>query len=337
MGYLNNDSVTVDMILTKKGRELLAKNKAENLQFSMYNEMNADVLNAYYRFENQKWIEIEQSGKIALQNIPYGDTKIEFKVLDKRLGNVTWKKIYIIKNPAPWYVSYVALTFYFLLFSGILIFTTRYFVIQSKKKEIENLTIRNRLNELQMEVLQSQMNPHFVFNALNSVQKYILNIDQEKALLFLNQFSVLIRKVLDYSDKKLITIEEELEFIELYLEIENQRFQGALKISQKIACDELQTIPPLLIQPLLENAIIYGLRNDLGELAISFSIQQEENNLRIEVRNEIRKETIKNHSFQSKSTEIIRKRLAIFDPKATFNTVVEGDFFIATISIPVSE
>ncbi len=315
----------------------LAKEGFVLLQFLVYNELNSEVLKGYYRTNQNDWIEIDQSGKIYLQNLDFGDTEIEFKVLDKRSGNVTWRKTYIVSNPAPWYLQFWALSLYVILFSSSLILSTRYFVSQSKKKEIERLQIKNRLNELQMEALQSQMNPHFVFNALNSVQKFILNIDQEKALLFLNQFSVLIRKVLDFSSLKSITIEEELEFLNLYLDIENQRFQNSIHIEREIQCDEEIMIPPLLIQPLIENAIIYGSRNEMGEMAIYFSILQEEKNLRIEIKNELNLRITKNHSFQSKSTEIIQKRLALYDVNATFITTMKDLFFVATILLPIND
>ncbi len=307
------------------------------LQFLTYNELEKDVLKGYYKLADNAWIEIEPSGKIYLQNLDFGSTKIEFKINDLRTGKTTWQHIYNIEFPAPWYLHGLSLFIYFLLCLGGIVILTRYFALQSKKKEIEKLTFKNRFNELQMEALQSQMNPHFVFNALNSVQKYILDIDQERALSFLNQFSILIRRVLDYSDTKLISIEEELEFIQLYLSIENQRFQGALYINQKVDCDELTMIPPLLIQPLIENAIIYGLRSELGEIFISISIKQEEKSLRIKIKNEINSEVIKNHTFQSKSTEIIQKRLALYDAKATLTTTTEDSFFTATILLPITD
>lgn len=317
--------------------QFFATNKSITLQFLSFNELNTEVLKGYYRINQSDWIEIDQSGKIYLQNLDYGNTEIEFKVTDKRSGNISWKQKYIITNPTPWYISLVAISFYLILFSALLIFSTRYFVMQSKKKEIERLTFNNRFNELQMEALQSQMNPHFVFNALNSVQKFILNIDQEKALLFLNQFSVLIRKVLDFSSLKSITIEEELEFLNLYISIENQRFQDSINVEQVLNCDEEIMIPPLLIQPLLENAIIYGLRSDLGVMQIYFSIAQEESTLRIEIKNKINLETTKNHSFQSKSTEIIQKRLALYDANASIKSTIENGFFIATILLSINE
>lgn len=317
--------------------QFFAKNKNITLQFSHYNELNTDVLKSYYRINENEWIELEQSGKIYLQNLEFGNTKVSFKVLDKRIGKVVWQQTYIVTNPTPWYLSLVAILLYFTLFSMVLIFVTRYFILKSKQKEIERLTLKTRLKELQMEALQSQMNPHFVFNALNSVQKFILNIDPEKALLFLNQFSVLIRKVLDYSSLKSITIEEELEFIDLYVGIENERFQGLIAFDQEVDCDELISIPPLLIQPLIENAIIYGFRNEEGKIHINFSIKQLENELRIEIKNEINPDMLKNHGYQSKSTEIIQKRLRLYDGNLALSTTIKNSIFTATLFLPTSD
>lgn len=320
-----------------KSTQFFTKNRTISLQFLSYNDLSTEILKGYYRINKGNWIDIDQNGKIFLQNLDYGDTEIEFKVTDKRTGEISWDETYNITVPTPWYMHFLAITFYILFFSAALILLTRHFVIKSKEKEIERLTISNRINSLQMEALQSQMNPHFVFNALNSVQKFILNIDQEKALLFLNQFSVLIRKVLDFSSLKAISIEEELEFLDLYVSIENQRFQNSIHLVKDIKCDDEILLPPLLIQPLIENAIIYGLRSDSGEMRIYFSILEEDTNIRIEIKNELNVAVIKNHSFQSKSTEIIHKRLALYDSSASFKTVIQDQFFIATIVLPINE
>ena len=320
-----------------KSTHFFAKNRTITLQFLSYNELSAEILKGYYRVNQGNWIEIDQNGKINLQNLDYGDTEIEFKVFDKSSGNIAWHQHYTITAPTPWYLHFLAITFYILLFSACLILLTRYFVVKSKEKEIERLTISNKINSLQMEALQSQMNPHFVFNALNSMQKFILNIDQEKALLFLNQFSVLIRKVLDFSSLKSIIIEEELEFLNLYLSVENQRFQDSIKLVQEISCDTEIMIPPLLIQPLIENAIIYGLRNEFAEMRISLAITEEETMLKIVVKNEINPQMTKNHSFQSKSTEIIQKRLALYDPSASLKTEIQDQLFIAIILLPIND
>jgi LytS/YehU family sensor histidine kinase len=142
--------------------------------------------------------------------------------------------------------------------------------------------------------------------------------------------------VLDYSTTKSITIEEELSFLKLYLSIENQRFQDSIKLVQNLQCDEELKIPPLLIQPLFENAIVYGSRNLDGELNIYFSLVEEADHLKIEVRNELNKDLVKNHSFQSRSTDIIHKRLSLFEGKASFETRIKVSFLIAKILLPIS-
>jgi sensor histidine kinase YesM len=143
--------------------------------------------------------------------------------------------------------------------------------------------------------------------------------------------------VLDYSSLKTITIEEELEFIDLYVAIENERFQGLIALNQEVDCDELISIPPLLIQPLIENAIIYGFRNEEGKIHINFSIKQLENELRIEIKNEINPDMLKNHGYQSKSTEIIQKRLRLYDGNLALSTTIKNSIFTATLFLPISD
>jgi ligand-binding sensor domain-containing protein len=136
-----------------------------------------------------------------------------------------------------------------------------------------------RLVDLEQQALRAQMNPHFIFNALNSVQLYILENDRRKANKYLSNFSKLVRSTLDNSAEKLILIEKELESIESYLALETLRFKD--KINYEITLDDnLKNqgfkIPPLLLQPYVENAIWHGLmpKQKGGSVKINISDQQ---------------------------------------------------------------
>ena len=121
------------------------------------------------------------------------------------------------------------------------------------QKEVENQKII---------ALKSQMNPHFIFNALNSIQLYIKKNDTQKASKYLSDFSKIIRKTLEFSSVNLITLEEELELAQLYFNIENTRFSNEIKfkllIDKTLPKQQLK-IPPLILQPFIENAIWHGL------------------------------------------------------------------------------
>ena len=121
------------------------------------------------------------------------------------------------------------------------------------------------------------MNPHFMFNALNSIKLYIINNDKKKATSYLNKFSKLMRKILDASSVKVISLAEELETMNLYMSIENIRFSSEIEFTTNI--DEgvnLNTvkIPPLVLQPFLENAIWHGLSSKKGDKKVTLDIKK---------------------------------------------------------------
>jgi sensor histidine kinase YesM len=119
------------------------------------------------------------------------------------------------------------------------------------------------------------MNPHFLFNALNSIQQMILANEEMVATRYLSRFSKLLRSILIHSDKEMISLREELEILHLYVELESVRFKEAfsydITCDADIDCDEVK-IPTLLIQPFVENAIWHGLMHKEGmrHLQISF-------------------------------------------------------------------
>ena len=135
--------------------------------------------------------------------------------------------------------------------------------------------------------LRAQMNPHFIFNALNSVNLYIAQKDERTANKYLTDFSRLMRLVLEQSQKDFIPLQQELEMIKLYINLEHDRFKDKfeyeLNIDGELDEDSLQ-IPPMLIQPYIENAIWHGLRykEDKGLLKIQYKLEGENILVRIE-------------------------------------------------------
>jgi anti-sigma regulatory factor (Ser/Thr protein kinase) len=143
-------------------------------------------------------------------------------------------------------------------------------------KNVKAKRIANQ--RLLLKSLRTQMNPHFIFNALNSVNNFIAKNDEKAANKFLADFSRLMRKVLDYSQKDFIPFEEELELNELYLKLEHFRFRDKFSFTfdnqADVAGSDLQ-VPPMLIQPFIENAVWHGLRykEGMGHLAVGVQAQ----------------------------------------------------------------
>lgn len=144
--------------------------------------------------------------------------------------------------------------------------------IVNRQKQLKN---EKKILTLEQEMLRSQMNPHFIFNSLNSIKLYIINNEKENAVYYLNKFSKLIRKILIASKEKEITLAEELETMELYMNIENIRFSNEIDYTTHIADDiDLESIkvPSLILQPFLENALWHGLSTKKENKKITLDI-----------------------------------------------------------------
>ncbi len=136
-----------------------------------------------------------------------------------------------------------------------------------------------RIEDLRNQALQAQMNPHFIFNSLNAVQHYLSQNDKDNAVRFLSKFAGLIRMVFEFSKRKEISLNSELEMLDLYLSLEQLRFEKTLELIYEVS-DELKDnqeailLPPLLIQPIIENSFRHGLfhKNDKGKLIVKFEL-----------------------------------------------------------------
>ena len=178
------------------------------------------------------------------------------------------------------------------------IFIVRSLTLKRKNEEIRNEQLQNELTmdqledqkkqaelrqisaDLEMKALRAQMNPHFIFNCLSSINSFILKNESEQASDYLTSFSRLIRMVLNNSRRALVTLEEEMEMMRLYLEMERLRFKNSFDYSITYK-NEIDTssicIPPLLVQPFAENSIQQCLMNKEGSGQLDIVLELEEN------------------------------------------------------------
>jgi tetratricopeptide (TPR) repeat protein len=150
--------------------------------------------------------------------------------------------------------------------------------LQKAEAERSKAELRQQATELEMQALRAQMNPHFIFNCLNAINHFILNNEPETASDYLSKFSKLIRMVLHLSQKDQISLQEELDALHLYIQLEQLRFQEHFQYTIScIDCTDPEAIklPPLLLQPFVENAIWHGLmhKSTPGELTIELTLQ----------------------------------------------------------------
>jgi tetratricopeptide (TPR) repeat protein len=142
------------------------------------------------------------------------------------------------------------------------------------------LNADKKLLTLEQSMLRSQMNPHFLFNSLNSIKLYIINNEKKNAVHYLNKFSKLVRKILEASSQREISLADELETVALYMNIENIRFSDEINFTIDIK-DAIDThtikIPSLILQPFLENALWHGLSSKEGAKNIELEVRKGKN------------------------------------------------------------
>lgn len=244
--YLTKSYTLLSDLANQKGEyqhALAYYKKAKEIEESITNEVNISYVNdVIIRYDSQK--KTNQIEVLANQN----------EIVELKLR----------RNQNILLVSALLLA----LFTLILYILYRQYQLKSDKKMLT----------LEQSMLRSQMNPHFLFNSLNSIKLYIINNEQKNAVHYLNKFSKLVRKILEASDLKEIPLAEELETVELYMNIENIRFSNEILFDIKV-CDtvdpHLIKIPSLILQPFLENALWHGLSSKEGEKQIAIQVTRE--------------------------------------------------------------
>ncbi len=230
-----------------------------------------------YRFKNidNKWNTITsdasnvkfsslKSGNYVFQiRVKYGDITSEIKELHFEIKKPFWLQW--------WFIILEILGVVFLVY-----LVNKRAVLRTKRRQ----EVKEQLALSQLTALRSQMNPHFMFNVLNSVQGLIYSNQKSKASEYLGKFSDLMRKILEASDKKEITVEKEFEMLDMYISLEKSRFDTDFeyKINLPTSIDLSQyVIPSMIIQPFVENAIKHGLMHKIGlkELKINGEIINE--------------------------------------------------------------
>lgn len=231
--------------------------------------------------KNWKTIPVYQD-RIIYNALPAGQYTFEVQIKDKKhLEGLVTSFTFTITPPfweTWWFISLCVL--------GLVLLVSLFFLIRinilNKQNQllVDKQAIEKQLVESQQTALRSQMNPHFMFNALNSIQEMIVVNEKKAASIYLGKFADLMRLYLNHSREKSITLAEELEALQLYLELEQIRFEDHLTITIKVAPDILPeelTLPPMLIQPYVENAFKHGLLHQPKnrQLNIEFSLEEE--------------------------------------------------------------
>lgn len=271
--------------------KLKYKNNNVFFEFVAFNYVNSQLNTYRYRLEglDDDWVEIGRRRTASYTNLDPGD--YVFRVQASNNDGV-WNtigsnvKVYI---DSPVYMRwwFNPLVFVLTLFIVCLIAYLAIKTIRAKAKqdltetELKLSQAENESVQYRLSSLRAQMDPHFIFNSLNSIQHFITKNDKESARGYLSKFSTLMRLILNSSREETISLAEELDTLKLYVDLERLRFDDLfdyeVSITDEIDPDEIE-VPTMLLQPYIENAIIHGLKNKIGEqglLKLSISAREE--------------------------------------------------------------
>ncbi|MFT4602899.1 MAG: hypothetical protein ACI857_003086 [Arenicella sp.] len=253
-------------------------------QFSFYVDFKGieyeseAVLHYKLKGFEEEWIALPStSNLIEYKFLPPGDYIFEIKVRYRDLSSKTLDYSFQI-TPAYWQTSW-----FYIIITGLMVLlfflVYRYQIrrIDTRNREkLEKQKIQTDLFESELKALRSQMNPHFIFNSLNSIQDLILQKDTNASYDYIVLFADLVRSTLNYSNKDFIAIEKELEFLEVYLSLEKLRFEEDFNYEVSFKGSKDVNVPSLIVQPFIENALVHGLLHQSGQkkLTIEFEYSQ---------------------------------------------------------------
>jgi two-component sensor histidine kinase len=288
------------------------------LEFAGLNYIDSEKNQYAYRLKGfeENWNEVETKRTATYTNLEPGQYVFQVKAAN---NDGVWtskpKEITITITPPFWE------TWWFKALVALVTLMLIYVIYRVIRKRIrEKISINKLIAELEIKALIAQMNPHFIFNSLTSIQELIMVNKQKEAMHYLHQFSRLLRNVLESSEKNTITLAQEKLLLELYLELEAMRFDKQFSydiiVDQRIDAEEV-VLPSFLLQPFVENALWHGLMHKRADrkLTIKFEITDQEhlicsisdNGIGRKQAEELKRNSMR--SYQSMGLKIMKERI----------------------------
>lgn len=256
------------------------KERTLRIGFDVIDYYSGQTPRYQYKFNNDtNWIELENSS-IYFPTIPYGDFSVRIRA---NLPN--WKapeeKTILFFHNYPFYLKWWFVLSSIILIVIVLVLGSAFFVRKEREKDKVKINTQRNLLNLEQTALQTQMNPHFIFNCLVAIKQYYNVGNTEKANEFVDSLASLIRQAFEVGSETAITLEQELKYLSQYLLIEQKRFNHSFNYNVSVHIEQSAKailVPTMILQPIVENAVRHGVRNlfdRVGEININVS---EENN-----------------------------------------------------------
>ncbi len=291
-----------------------------------------------YSLNDKDWTRINGS-VLSLNQLESGNYTIKIRQKDLYTGKTIEYSLATISKAKPfwnqlWFIALAMLTFVGVVF---LISAWRTRTIQ--KRERQKSELLKRISDTKLEALQSQMNPHFIFNSLTAIHSFIIKSDVDNALTYMDKFSKLTRQTLEFSSMIHISLLEESEYLSHFIALENMRFGNNVETHFELG--ELDSrkikIPPLLIQPLVENAFEHGFtdRNKKYQLYLNFT--EVDNLLCVTISDTGEGFSDTAPKPASKAMNIIRERIQLIDSQLLekFSFTRENNLTVVRFYLPL--
>jgi hypothetical protein len=304
-------------------------NAAHQLSFLYDEKSNKDSSAAYYKIYRTTADSLFSENN--RRNVSIKET--EWMVRRQEIENIHLKELATLKDKELGIKNFLLLAVFISLLLLIIVAFFIYKSIQSSKRNTES-QLKQNIAETQMQVLRSQMNPHFIFNSLNSIDAFIQSNDKYHATVYLNKFAKLVRNILDSSKQNMISFSKDMETLKLYIELEEQRSENKFVTQLHIDRELLESdykVPPLIIQPFVENAIMHGIRNKASnDGVLSINISKTDNDIVYSISdNGIGRAAaaqLKNGNKKSYGLEMSYERVKLFN-KETEASVIITDLY----------
>lgn len=322
-------SVVINGVARSKEDLANLKSNENNLVFELtgLNYKSLGSINYHYVLEGRSRFEgVSKTRRISFIGLEPGDYQIRVTAI-AATGDTSLRAITLNFSIPPYFTR----TWWFI---GLIVLAILVGVLSIVYLYYQNLTIKNETRtqviEAEQAALRSQMNPHFIFNVLNSIQSFLGENDKKQAQNFLGKFSQLVRRTLHNSQFMFITLEEEIRSLHIYLQLEQMRFESKISYSIDTAPGVIPAkllVPPMMIQPLIENSILHGITPSGKNGVIKIAFRVKNNMLHCSVTDNgigLKAAASSNHDgHQSTAIQNLRKRLDLLNRLYKTNATLE--------------
>ena len=263
----------------------------------------------------------------------YGVMALPFVTLQTQ-GALSWHDL---KSGINVWLGYSAWHMDFLVFVSILSagYAWSYFK-RAHTEEAHSEALQRQLVQLELQALRSQLNPHFLFNTLNTIAGLIRLDHKSSAVTAITELSMMLRKVLENQSSQMISVAEEIEFVQSYLTIQRMRFGDKLHISVNVAPEcNVQEIPFMLLQPLVENAVQHGVQQETEQNTLQLDLYCRKNNLFVRLINKVARHE-SHHGFGIGLNNCRERLKRLYPDGYSFNlTELEHGYFATELILPL--